>query len=100
MIDGVVWKLRDPRVANALDDGRRTRRRAGADRRRSRGRLVAAAAATLVLAALAGVDQWRYRLASRESDASALESAAALTPHDTTVQSRLLRVLDRIRPLR
>jgi tetratricopeptide (TPR) repeat protein len=92
MIDGVVWKLRDPRVANALTTDADAAAR-GADRRPSRGRLVAATAATLVLAVLAGVDQWRYRLASRESDASALQSAAALIPHDTAVQSRLLRVL-------
>ncbi len=92
MIDGVVWKLRDPRVATALTTDADAASRGG-------GRHPLPRAAwrprprTLVLAALAGVDQWRYRLASRESDASALESAAALTPYDTAVQSRLLRVL-------
>ena len=92
MIDGVVWKLRDPRVSTALTTDKDATARSD-NRIRSGGRRVAAAAAAFGLAALAGVDQWRYRLASRESDAAALESAAALTPYDTTVQSRLLRVL-------
>jgi tetratricopeptide (TPR) repeat protein len=91
MIDGVVWKLRDPRVASALTTDADLTPRAG-DRHRSRVRLVAVAAVTLVLLALAGIDQWRYRLALRE-DAAALASAAALTPHDSAVHSRLLRLL-------
>ncbi|MBY0496116.1 MAG: tetratricopeptide repeat protein [Cyanobacteria bacterium] len=92
MIDGVVWKLRDPKVAGALTtDADATSRRAHRDG--SRVRLVVATSAALLLIALAGVDQWRYRLASRETDAAALLSAAALTPNDTTIQSRLLRVL-------
>jgi hypothetical protein len=92
MVDGVVWKLRDPRVATALTTDAAT---APPERAvlRTRGRQVAIAAAAIVLIVLAGVDQWRYRLALSESDPEALQQAIALNPYDAPAQSRLLRVL-------
>ena len=92
MIDGVVWKLRDPRVSAALTTDR-TVAEGVPQPRRARARHAVAAVAAVAVAALAGLDQWRYRLASRESDVNALQAAAALNPNDSAVQSRLLRAL-------
>lgn len=92
MIDGVVWKLRDPRVAAALT----TDAAAAAPARammRARGRQIAIALAAIVLVALATVDQWRYRLTLSESDPAALQQAIALNPYDAPAQLRLLKVL-------
>jgi hypothetical protein len=93
MIDGVVWKLRDPRVSRALTAATGvpaaplTRAAAPAWRAAA----IGVAAVALVL--LAGLDQWRYRLALRESDPVALATAARVNPYDSVVQGRLLRTL-------
>jgi hypothetical protein len=93
MMDGVVWKLRDPRVAAKLTsdataaDAPHTRWIDGPAHR------AAIAVAAILLIALAGVDQWRYRLASREADADALRQALALNPYDAAARSRLLNAL-------
>ena len=93
MIDGVVWKLRDPRVSRALTAAAGVPAappaRAAAPAWRAAG--IGVAAVALVL--LAGLDQWRYRLALRESDPAALAAAARVNPYDSVVQGRLLRTL-------
>ncbi len=92
MIDGVVWKLRDPRVSQALT----TDVAADATARGTAsgfGRRIAIGAAAIVLIALAAVDQWRYRLALRSGDPVSLQQAIALNPYDAPAQSRLLQVL-------
>jgi predicted Zn-dependent protease len=54
---------------------------------------VAWAAATGALLALAALDQWRYRLASQESDPAALQAAIRINPYDSPAQVRLFRLL-------
>lgn len=94
MIDGVVWKLRDPRVARTLTaDGASSGPVSAPDPTASRWPTAAAGAAALCLVALAGLDQWRYWLALRESDPSALQAAVRLNPYDQAVQARLLQSL-------
>ena len=66
MIDGVVWKLRDPRVsprAHGRDRGAGGAAGPGSGSGVARCAALGVAAVALVL--LAGVDQWRYRLALR-----------------------------------
>lgn len=102
VLDGVVWKLRDRRVAALLVDSPRgaaseagaavrpgTRWLAG-DTRPERALRVAA---LLVLLGWAGVDQARFILGTRDHDASALARAAALNPYDSSVQRRAARAL-------
>ena len=96
MIDGVVWKLRDTRVAKALTTEGVAAAPAGTlsetNRRRAIVRTSFAAVAVLALAVLAAVDQWRYRLVL-DADASSLQTAVDLNPYDDAAQSRLLRAL-------
>ena len=108
MVDGVVWKLRDTRVAQTLtapssappfDSSGGGGATAGLAQGRPAlptpafGRRIAAGLAVLALVALAGIDQWRYWLASSESDPSALQGAIRLNPYDAGPQTRLLRIL-------
>ena len=100
ILDGVVWKLRDPRVSKVLTSTPGAR---GRDRRRmprvssrcalgsTRVKVLVRAAAVILLIALAGVDQWRYVLAlgGAEAERGALERASALNPFDSTVHLRL-----------
>jgi tetratricopeptide (TPR) repeat protein len=96
MIDGVVWKLRDTRVATTLTTegaaAAPVAAAAGTSRRRAILRTSGAAVAVLALAVLAAVDQWRYRLVL-DTDPSSLQAAVELNPHDNAAQSRLLRAL-------
>jgi tetratricopeptide (TPR) repeat protein len=111
MIDGVVWKLRDPRVTQALVEpgpGAMAPSSPGLSPARGRSLLPGAAvfarivasraltraglgAAALALVMLAAVDQWRYALAQRVSDRTALETASALNPYDGAVHIKLAR---------
>ena len=94
MIDGVVWKLRDPRVSRALTDASGgASPTAPSAATWSRWRMAAIGVAAMLLVGLAGVDQWRYRLALRETDPDALAAAASANPYDSVVQGRLLRAL-------
>ncbi len=94
MIDGVVWKLRDPRVSRALTAADSDASPApSVTSSRPRWRLAAVGVAAVLLVTLAAVDQWRYRLALREADPAALAAAAAVNPYDSVVQGRLLRAL-------
>lgn len=99
MLDGVVWKLRDTRVGQTLGHASSTVPSAPlapsvplAPQAPSLRRWGLAGGA-LALALLAGLDQWRYRLASLDSDRSALQAAIALNPFDSNVQMRLFRLL-------
>jgi tetratricopeptide (TPR) repeat protein len=92
MIDGVVWKLRDTRVATALTASAPAPAVAAAPRAPAAHR-AAWAAAIGALLVLAAVDQWRYRLASQESDPAALQAAIRINPYDNPAQVRLLQML-------
>jgi len=94
VLDGVVWKLRDVRVSQALvstEDGPRipgspTPSVALVSGRR---RLVLVTA-SVALIGLALVDQFRYALvAGQRVDAASLEIARALNPHDSRIHLRL-----------
>lgn len=95
MIDGVVWKLRNPRVGRVLV-GETRGPATGADaaaataapaRRRFAWAWRAAAAVALV--ALAALDQWRYVLAIGHGNADRLAGAARLNPYDSGTYLRL-----------
>jgi len=103
ILDGVVWKLRDPRVSKVLASTQSVQAAqagqepaaASASLARPRGarlQVFVRAAAVVLLIALAGVDQWRYVLAlggAEGADRGALERASALNPFDSAVQLRL-----------
>jgi tetratricopeptide (TPR) repeat protein len=100
LLDGVVWKLRDPKVSQALvsGDGESVvaRRAAAACASvRSTPRRVAIAAASAGLIALAAVDQVRYFLASQSGDPAALDTARALNPNDSKVHLKLAAAASR-----
>jgi tetratricopeptide (TPR) repeat protein len=99
VLDGVVWKLRNPRVSHALVSldspamqPTLAQARPPAHSTRRRVMLVAAAVA---LVALALVDQVRYVLTSQSVDAAALEVARALNPHDSRVHLKLATAANR-----
>jgi hypothetical protein len=97
ILDGVVWKLRDPKVSQALVsvDAPFTSSDAsaahGAPRRAPM--RIALATASVVLVAFALVDQFRYLLTSQNVNVAALETARALNPRDSRVQLKLVRAL-------
>ncbi|MGE0123295.1 MAG: hypothetical protein AB7U25_10190 [Vicinamibacterales bacterium] len=100
MIDGVVWKLRDPRVGRTLSGDATAAlvpepapTPASSPAARPRWRLVVAGVAAAALVALAGLDQWRYRLALRDADPAALAAAVRVNPYDAVVEARLVRAL-------
>jgi tetratricopeptide (TPR) repeat protein len=94
MIDGVVWKLRNPRVGRVLVEG------AGSD---TAAPVAPAApqrpglawtwriAAVALLVALAGLDQWRYLLAVGGGDPARIADATRLNPYDSGAYLRLSR---------
>jgi tetratricopeptide (TPR) repeat protein len=96
MLDGVVWKLRDPRVARALVDNADAAGAALPERAVARGRAAAVwitrPVVVCILLALAALDQWRYALAQRDADRDALETANVLNPYDGSVHMKLARV--------
>ena len=93
MIDGVVWKLRNPRVGRVLVDGApapATAAIAAAAVPARRGLTWAwRIGAVAVLAALAAIDQWRYVLAVGHDDPGRLAGAARLNPYDSATYVRL-----------
>lgn len=116
LIDGVVWKLRDPRVSQALV-GHETAPSASSSVPSASSPALASSAppaillssvssaspavpvlsassaaravAVAALVALALVDQWRYLLAFGESDVEKLQVARSLNPHDSAVHLRI-----------
>jgi tetratricopeptide (TPR) repeat protein len=97
MIDGVVWKLRNPRVGQLLvQSSVRSSDRLvtlPAPRPAWRNHRVVAiggrVAAVVALLALALVDQWRYGLAAGHSDPDRLIRATAINPYDSGAYLRL-----------
>src|SRR5262249_50523892 len=89
MIDGVVWKLRNPRVgqmlvgvSSAAKDATATTPLAATPRRARRTILtVSRYAAVALLLILAAVDQWRYRLAIGRGNRDGLEAATRINPY-------------------
>ncbi|MEZ5291763.1 MAG: hypothetical protein R2745_11810 [Vicinamibacterales bacterium] len=93
MVDGVVWKLRDPRVARTLTATDPSANGASTLAGPAPWPRVAIVGAAVALVSLAGLDQSRYWLSLRESDPSALQAAARLNPYDEAVQGRLVQAL-------
>jgi hypothetical protein len=102
MIDGVVWKLRDPRVAQTLVGSASktatptltpTPTLTNTAKTWGRSMIVSATRPVVVtvLLALAALDQWRYGLAQRDADRSALEAASALNPYDGAIHVKLAK---------
>ncbi|MEO5819902.1 MAG: tetratricopeptide repeat protein [Vicinamibacteraceae bacterium] len=93
MIDGVVWKLRNPRVGRVLvrTDTGTPDRRATAPPATPRPLVTWAWRGALVagLVALAVVDQWRYVLAIGNGARERLVDAARLNPYDSGTYLRL-----------
>jgi len=103
MIDGVVWKLRNPRVGRVLvhaagtaADGVPAATDAAtadtAPRRRPVFTWAWRAALVAALALLAAVDQWRYVLAIGHGERDRLAEAARLNPYDSGTYLRLAQV--------
>ena len=103
MIDGVVWKLRNPRVGRVLVHAAGTAAggapaATGAETadaapgRRPVFTWAWRAALVAALALLAAVDQWRYVLAIGHGERDRLAEAARLNPYDSGTYLRLAQV--------
>ena len=100
MIDGVVWKLRNPRVGRVLvqadaigaDAAPATAAAEAAPRRRPAFTWAWRAALVAALALLAAVDQWRYVLAIGHGERDRLAEAVRLNPYDSGTYLRLAQV--------
>ena len=103
MIDGVVWKLRNPRVGRVLvhaagtaADGKPAATGVStadaAPGRRPVFTWAWRAALIAALALLAAVDQWRYVLAIGHGERDRLAEAARLNPYDSGTYLRLAQV--------
>ena len=93
-IDGVVWKLHDPRVGRVLVPAAEPPAPAAASTnpeapRRALGRWAWRGALVAGLLALALVDQWRYVLAIGHGERARLTEAARLNPYDSGTYLRL-----------
>jgi Tfp pilus assembly protein PilF len=94
ILDGVVWKLRDPKVSQALVQVESPAPALDLQPapRPKRARYVLAAAGVAVVA-LALVDQVRYAMTSPGADIAALERARTLNPRDSRVHLALIKLL-------
>jgi tetratricopeptide (TPR) repeat protein len=103
MIDGVVWKLRNPRVGQMLVGESSAAPGVGAATppapmpQLARRRVLTASryAAVAPLLILAAVDQWRYRLAIGPGDRDGLEAATRINPYDSGAYLRLAQAAGR-----
>jgi tetratricopeptide (TPR) repeat protein len=105
ILDGAVWKLRDGRIAALLLDSRARATAQAADASRAvrqatrwlagttRGARTVRVGALALLCAWAVLDQTRFVLATSATNLPALQLAAALNPHDGSVQQRKARLL-------
>lgn len=97
LLDGAIWRLRDPDVrAVLLGDvralgGGRAEHVAAPWPRLPRSFGIAVAACVLTLFALAGLDVARYALVAGEGDESHLAVAERLNPHDAVVHAAIGR---------
>jgi hypothetical protein len=90
ILDGVVWKLRDPRVSKVLTSTQEPAAATLSPARPggARVKVFLRVAAVILLLGLAAVDQWRHVL-TLGAGRDALEQASALNPFDSTVHLRL-----------
>jgi tetratricopeptide (TPR) repeat protein len=103
VLDGVVWKLREPKVSHALvsdDDMSRSRARAARTRLPnapmwSFRRGLAYAVLAIALIGVALIDQVRYFLSSQSVNVEALKTALVLNPHDGAVHVKLAVAAER-----
>lgn len=92
MIDGVVWKLRDPKVGRTLTSSEPLTE-APRPTPAAAWRRLAFVMPALAVVVLAGVDQARYWLALDTASPQALQTAVRLNPYDAPSQNRLLQAL-------
>lgn len=95
ILDGAVWKLREPRIAAVLVQGQAQDQRANDSSHGTSGRrwqLVALAGAVTGLGLLAVLDVAKFVLGGRLTDAAALTQALKLNPSDALVAARLARL--------
>ncbi len=91
ILDGAVWKLREPRVAAVLVQDGAASGPATAAARQPLWQKLGLAAAVAGLTLLAGVDLVKFVLGGRVTDASALLQALRLNPNDALSAARLAR---------
>ncbi|MGC0774811.1 MAG: tetratricopeptide repeat protein [Candidatus Acidiferrum sp.] len=101
ILDGAIWKLRDPRISSMLLDTQQKAAAAGTVKHKTfataagwvTGRTPSARAlritVVVVLFAWAGVDQLRFWWSGEANSLPALQRAAELNPDDSAVQVRL-----------
>jgi hypothetical protein len=104
ILDGTVWKFRDRRVRSLLtstDAGEHeTATPVWASWAGTRFRRLAGAVAFAILLVVTGMDQVRYYLSNRLTNASSMALAADMNPYDSQIQTRLGRAYsgkDRVR---
>lgn len=92
ILDGAVWKLREPQVAAVLvQDAPPNAAAAPVPAWDPAWRKLALTAAAAGLAVLAGLDLVKFVLGGRTTDAGALQQALKLNPNDALVAARLAR---------
>ncbi len=95
ILDGAVWKLREPQIAAVLVQGQEQRQlveTAGSKPLGSWWRRFALAGAVVGLGLLAGLDVFKFILGRHVTDAASLRRALELNPHDALVAARLARL--------
>ncbi len=95
ILDGAVWKLREPQIAAVLVQDQTQHPSAEADGSGLLSpwwRRFALAGAVVGLGLLAGLDVVKFVLGGRVTDATALSQALKLNPNDALVAARLARL--------
>jgi tetratricopeptide (TPR) repeat protein len=95
ILDGAVWKLREPRIAAVLVQDQTQHPSAdvaGSGRFSPGWRRFALTGAVVGLVLLAGLDVVKFVLGGRVTDAAALNQALKLNPNDALVAARLARL--------
>ncbi|MCS7081186.1 MAG: tetratricopeptide repeat protein [Chloracidobacterium sp.] len=91
ILDGAVWKLREPQVAAVLVQDGAVGDVETTVPHRSLWRRFGLTAATTGLALLAGLDLAKFVLGGRTMDATSLQQALKLNPNDALIAARLAR---------
>ncbi|MFQ3589934.1 MAG: tetratricopeptide repeat protein [Chloracidobacterium sp.] len=92
ILDGAVWKLREPHVAAVLVRDQMADTPKAVAARTPWLRRLGLSAAVVGLAVLAGVDLIKFMLGGRTTDVAALTQAIQLNPNDALVAARLARL--------